>query len=206
MCGRYVVTNSVAKTSRIVKKTINVENTENYNAYPQQDLPVIKKYINGSTLEKLKWGIIPYWAQNKDFRPLINARIETINEKNSFKKLIKINRCVVVADGFYEWKRENKIKRPHFFFRVDEKTIFFAGIYQKNQFCLITEDSNLNIKQVHNRQPVIIDEKDIKLYLNIEIDAKKLLMKRKRPKLEFYEISKNVNKPNNNNQSLIQRI
>ena len=71
---------------------------------------------------------------------------------------------------------------------------------------MITEDSNLNIKQVHNRQPVIIDEKDIKLYLNIEIDAKKLLMNRERPKLEFYEISKNVNKPNNNNQSLIQRI
>ena len=116
MCGRYVVTNPVAKTAKIVKKAIKVDNTENYNAHPQQNLPVLKKYINGNTLELLKWGIIPTWAKKKDFRPLINARIETINEKISFKKLIKIQRCVVVADGFYEWKRENKIKIPHFFF------------------------------------------------------------------------------------------
>ena len=77
MCGRYVVTNPVAKTAKIVKKAINVDNTENYNAHPLQNLPVLKKYINGNTLELLKWGIIPTWAKRKDFRPLINARIET---------------------------------------------------------------------------------------------------------------------------------
>ncbi len=206
MCGRYVVTNPVAKTAKIVKKAINVDNTENYNAHPQQNLPVLKKYINGNTLELLKWGIIPTWAKKKDFRPLINARIETINEKISFKKLIKIQRCVVVADGFYEWKRENKIKIPHFFFRKDKKTIFFAGIYQDDQFCLITEKSDVNISKIHDRQPVIIDEKDIKSYLNIEFEAVNILNDRNRPNLEFYEISKDVNKPNNNNISLIQKV
>ena len=75
MCGRYVVTNSVNKTSNIVKKVINVDNSENYNAHPQQNLPVIKKYINGSTLEIHKWGIVPSWAKKKEFRPLINATI-----------------------------------------------------------------------------------------------------------------------------------
>ena len=206
MCGRYVVTNPVAKTAKIVKKAINVDNTENYNAHPQQNLPVLKKYINGNTLELLKWGIIPTWAKKKDFRPLINARIETINEKISFKKLIKIQRCVVVADGFYEWKRENKIKIPYFFFRKDKKTIFFAGIYQDDQFCLITEKSDITISKIHDRQPVIIDEKDIKSYLNIEFEAVNILNDRNRPNLEFYEISKDVNKPNNNDISLIQKV
>ena len=128
MCGRYVVKNPVTKTSKLVKSAIQVEDTENYNAHPYQKLPVIKKYKNGNTLEALKWGLIPGWAKEKDFKALINARLETIDEKVSFKKLIKNNRCVAVADGFYEWKREEKEKTPHYFTRKDTKTIFFAGI------------------------------------------------------------------------------
>ena len=206
MCGRYVVTNPVAKTAKIVKKAINVDNTENYNAHPQQNLPVLKKYINGNTLELLKWGIIPNWAKKKDFRPLINARIETINEKISFKKLIKLSRCVVIADGFYEWKREEKNKTPYYFFRKDKKNIYFAGIYEKNEFCLITEQASENITQIHHRQPVIINEKDINRYLNIELEGSSFLKECDKPRLDYYEISKDVNKPNNNNISLIQKI
>ena len=110
MCGRYVVKNPVTKTNKLVKSAIQVEDTENYNAHPYQKLPVIKKYKNGNTLENLQWGLVPSWAKDKDFKALINARLETIDEKVSFKKLIKNNRCVAVADGFYEWKREEKEK------------------------------------------------------------------------------------------------
>ena len=130
MCGRYVVTYPVSKTDKLVKSAIQVEDNENYNAHPYQKLPVIKKYKNGNTIESLKWGLISDWAKEKDFKPLINARLETIDEKVSFKKLIKNKRCVAVADGFYEWKKEKKEKNPHFFFRKDSKPIFFAGIYQ----------------------------------------------------------------------------
>ena len=101
MCGRYVVTNAVSKTKSLVKIAIKVEDQENYNAHPYQILPVIKKYSNGNALENLTWGIVPSWSKNKDFKPLINARLETINEKVSFKKLIKLTRCIGVADGFY---------------------------------------------------------------------------------------------------------
>ena len=111
MCGRYVVTNAVTKTNKMFKSAIQVEDIENYNAHPYQKLPVIKKYKNGNTLENLKWGILPSWSKNKDFKPIINARLETIDEKISFKKLIKLNRCVAVADGFYEWKRDLKNKK-----------------------------------------------------------------------------------------------
>ena len=72
MCGRYVIKNPVTKTSKLVKSAIQVEDNENYNAHPYQKLPVIKKYKNGNTLEALKWGLIPGWAKDKDFKALIN--------------------------------------------------------------------------------------------------------------------------------------
>ena len=148
MCGRFVITNPVAKTKSIVKKAINVEDVENYNAHPYQNLPVIKKYTNGNTLELLRWGIIPSWSTKKDFKPLINARLETIDEKISFKKNIKLHRCVVVADGFYEWKREGKEKTPFYFLRDDKKMIFIAGIFEDNQFCLITQQAAENVNKI----------------------------------------------------------
>jgi putative SOS response-associated peptidase YedK len=206
MCGRYVISNPVSKTSKLVKSAIQVEDIENYNAHPYQKLPVIKKYKNGNTLENLKWGLIPSWAKNKDFKALINARLETIDEKISFKRLIKLKRCVAVADGFYEWKRNDKEKIPHYFLRKDKKTIFFAGIYENDEFCLITEEAKENIKEIHHRQPVIIDEMDINRYLNLELQGSTFLKECNKTDLTFYEVSKDVNKPTNNSASLIQAI
>jgi len=206
MCGRYVVTNPVSKTKRLVKTAIKVEDKENYNAHPYQDLPVIKKYTNGNALENLKWGLVPSWSKNKEFKPLINARLETIDEKVSFKKLIQLTRCVVVADGFYEWKREERNKIPYYFLREDKKIIYIAGIYENDQFCLVTEEASKNILEIHRRQPVILNEKDVNRYLNIELNGSSFLKECKKPNLEFYEISKEVNKPTNNNISLIQKV
>ena len=205
MCGRYVVTNPVSKTKSLVKTAIKVEDKENYNAHPYQDLPVIKKYTNGNALENLKWGLVPSWSKKKEFKPLINARLETIDEKVSFKKLIQLTRCVAVADGFYEWKREEKNKIPYYFLREDKKIIYIAGIYENDQFCLVTEEANKNVLEIHRRQPVILNEKDINRYLNIELNGSSFLKECKKPNLEFYEISKEVNKPTNNSVSLIQR-
>ena len=205
MCGRYVITNPVTKTKKIVKTAIKVEDIENYNAHPYQNLPVIKKYTNGNTLENLKWGIVPSWSKKKEFKPLINARLETIDEKISFKKLIKLTRCIAVADGFYEWKREDKNKVPHYFLREDKKTMYLAAIYDNNEFCLITEQASNNVNAVHHRQPVIINESDISRYLNLELNGSSFLKECKKPKLEFYQISKDVNKPTNNSISLIQK-
>ena len=205
MCGRYVVTNPVSKTKSLVKTAIKVEDIENYNAHPYQDLPVIKKYTNGNALENLKWGLVPYWSKKKEFKPLINARLETIDEKVSFKKLIQLTRCVAIADGFYEWKREEKNKIPYYFLREDKKIIYIAGIYENDQFCLVTEEASKNILEIHRRQPVILNEKDVNRYLNIELNGSSFLKECKKPVLEFYEVSKEVNKPTNNNISLIQR-
>ena len=206
MCGRFAITNPVSKTKKIVKTAIKVEDIENYNAHPTQNLPVVKKYTNGNTLELLKWGIIPSWSKQKDFKPLINARLETIDEKISFKKHIKIHRCVVVADGFYEWKRDGKEKTPFYFMRNDKKMLYIAGIYENNQFCLITEQATENVKEIHHRQPVILNENHINNYLNLQIDGSNFLKEVSKPDLEFYKISKDVNKPTNNSVSLIQKL
>ena len=205
MCGRYVITNPVSKTKKIVKSAIKVDDLENYNAHPYQNIPVIKKYINVNTLENLKWGMVPSWSKKKEFKPLINARLETIDEKVSFKKLIKLTRCIAVADGFYEWKREEKYKVPYYFLREDKKIMYIAAIYENNEFCLITEQASNNVNEIHHRQPVIINENDINRYLNLELDGSSFLKECKRPKLEFYQISKEVNKPTNNSISLIQK-
>ena len=205
MCGRYVVTNPVSKTKSLVKTAIKVEDKENYNAHPYQELPVIKKYTNGNALENLKWGLVPSWSKKKEFKPLINARLETIDEKVSFKKLIQLTRCVAVANGFYEWKREERNKIPYYFLREDKKIIYIAGIYENDQFCLVTEEANKNVLEIHRRQPVILNEKDVNRYLNIELNGSSFLKECKKPVLEFYEVSKEVNKPTNNNISLIQR-
>ena len=181
MCGRYVVTNPVSKTKSLVKTAIKVEDKENYNAHPYQDLPVIKKYTNGNALENLKWGLVPSWSKKKEFKPLINARLETIDEKVSFKKLIQLTRCVAVADGFMNGnvKKENKI--PYYFLREDKKIIYIAGIYENDQFCLVTEEANKNILEIHHRQPVILNEKDVNRYLNIELNGSSFLKECKKP-------------------------
>ena len=188
MCGRYVVTNAVTKTKGLVKSAIQIEDNENYNAHPYQNLPVIKKYTNGCTLENLKWGITPSWSKKKEFKPLINARLETIDEKPTFKNLIKLARCVVVADGFYEWKRDENTKIPYYFLREDKKLMFLAGIYANDQFCLITEESSKNVLEIHHRQPVLLYENNVKKYLNIELNGSTFLNERNKPNLSFHQI------------------
>ena len=122
------------------------------------------------------------------------------------RNLIKNNRCVAVADGFYEWKRVEKEKTPHYFTREDTNPIFFAGIFENDQFCLITEEAKENINEIHHRQPVILNQADINPYLNLELQGSAFLKERKIPNLIFHEVSKDVNKPTNNIASLIQKV
>jgi putative SOS response-associated peptidase YedK len=207
MCGRYVITKPLSKTSDIVKTNIKVDNSDNYNAHPAQKLPVIKSYTNGKTLELYEWGLVPDWSKKLDkFSPLINARKETLMEKITFKNLIQTSRCLVVADGYYEWKREDKKKTPHYFIREDREIMFFAAIHQNNQFCIITREATPEVSSVHHREPVIINQSQILNYLNIKKDPIGILDAIKPPKLKFHEVSKDVNKPVNNDPKLINSL
>jgi putative SOS response-associated peptidase YedK len=199
MCGRYVVTKPVTKTAGLVKTNIKVEDRDNYNVHPTQKLPIIKSYTNGMALENCNWA-----EGKKDFRPLINARLETLMEKVSFKKLIQTSRCIVIADGYYEWKRQEKEKIPHYFTRTDNSLIFFAALHQNNQFCIITREASNKIKEIHHREPLIINEEQISNYLDVKKEGMNILQAINSPELKFHEVSKDVNKPINNDSSLIK--
>ena len=109
-------------------------------------------------------------------------------------------------DGFYEWKRTKENKTPYYFTREDNAPLFVAGIFDKDQFCLITEEANSNIIEIHHRQPVILDSIEIDKYLDLKKPGKEQLLNIKRPNLKFHEISKEVNKPTNNDPALINPI
>tara|TARA_B100000900_G_scaffold415455_1_gene445396 strand:+ start:289 stop:915 length:627 start_codon:yes stop_codon:yes gene_type:complete len=207
MCGRYKITKPITKTIDIVKKNIKVEDSENFNAHPSQHLPIIKSYTNGKALELCQWGLVPNWSKKLEkFSPLINARKETLTEKITFKNLIQNSRCLVIADGYFEWKREEKIKLPYFFTREDNEIMFFAAIHQANQFCIITREATEKISTIHHREPLIINRSQINNYLNVKKDAMEILNSIKPPSLKFHEVSKDVNNPTNNDPSLIKPL
>ena len=170
MCGRYSITKVVKKTKNIVQNNEGVVDSDNYNAYPTQHLPIVKKDEDSLTLTNYYWGLVPKWSEKMtDFRPLNNARLETLMEKRTFSGLIKSQRCLVPADGYYEWRKNEEGKKfPYFLKREHNETLFFAGLYQKNnnlEFSVITTAAEGEISDIHDRMPVILKEEEIKNYL-----------------------------------------
>ena len=154
MCGRFTIRKPVTITVDIVKTNITVEYSDNYYAHPTQQLPIIKSYTNGKAIELCEWGLVPAWSKKLDkFSPLINARKETLMEKVTFKNLIQTSRCIVPADGYYEWKREDKTKTPYYFTKDNDELMIFAAIVQNNKCCLITREATENIKAINHRDP-----------------------------------------------------
>ena len=207
MCGRYKITKPATKTADLVKTNIKVEDSDNYNAHPTQKLPIIKSYTNGKALELCEWGLVPSWSKKLEkFSPLINARKETLMEKITFKNLIQTSRCLVLADGYYEWKREEKNKVPYYFTKENNELMFLAAIHQNNQFCVITREATKEISEIHHREPLILSQGQINNFLNVKKNAMEVLNSIKPPKLKFHEIKKDVNNPTNNNSNLINKL
>ena len=133
MCGRYAVTKAVKKTKNVVQNNEGVEDIDNFNAYPTQQLPIIKKDDDALTLTNYHWGLVPKWSEKmQDFRPLNNARLETLMEKRTFSGLVAKQRCVVPADGYYEWRKNDEGKS--FLNSLNESTMnhcFFVAFIKK---------------------------------------------------------------------------
>lgn len=216
MCGRYTI---IAKAEEIEKR-FHVEAPESftprYNAAPTQILPVItNKSPEGVSL--FHWGLIPKWAKDKSISSkLINARSETIAEKASFKNALKQRRCLVIADGFYEWKRSSKKSIIPYRIVLDTKELFaFAGLWEEyedenqnlvNTFTIITTMANSTISKIHERMPVILDTKSEQLWLSSSLSTEEhlnLLKPYEEQKMDYYTISPMVNSVRNDNPQLI---
>jgi putative SOS response-associated peptidase YedK len=132
------------------------------------DVPVIVRNESRNEIRPMRWGLVPSWAQDPSIgQRMINARAETLLEKPSFKQLVATRRCLVPADGFYEWRREGNRKVPMWFYLKDRKPFAFPGLWdswldrdtgtQLYTFTIITTRANALVRRIHDRMPVIYD-------------------------------------------------
>ena len=209
MCGRFAQTNIIKATSDIVKTVIGkVDNIDNFNISPGQEAAVIKKYSNGRALELGSWSIFPSWAKDKEgFRPLHNTRLESL-VKPYFKRLISKNRLLIPCSYFYEWSKSEENKKVPYCFKLKDNSdlMYFAGVFENNQFSIITREANGENSKIHHRQPLIINKSKINDYLNLKNDAQEILQSIKSPDLIFYQIGLEINNPKNNFKELINPL
>ena len=207
MCGRYSVQKKTLLVANgLVKKNINVDlEQDNFNCAPGGKYPCIKSATNGKYLEMTVFGILPSWAK-PDFRRLHNARLEGIETKVSFKKLIVNSRAAIPISGFYEWQKKDDKKVPYYFSRTDDQDIFLAGIHDNGQFTIITREATEENSKVHHRQPVIISKSQINNYFNLNNNAVEFLSSVKAPELKFHKVSTDVNNPSKNDATLINPV
>jgi len=209
MCGRFAQTNIIKATSDIVKTVIGkVDNLDNFNISPGQEAAVIKKYSNGRALELGSWSIFPSWAKDKEgFRPLHNTRLESL-VKPYFKRLISTNRLLIPCSYFYEWSKSEENKKVPYCFKLkdDNDLMYFAGVFENNQFSIITREADSENSKIHHRQPLIINKSKINDYLNLKNNAQEILQSIKSPDLNFYQIGLEINNPKNNFKELINPL
>ena len=209
MCGRFAQTNIIKATSDIVKTVIGkVDNIDNFNISPGQEAAVIKKYSNGRALELGHWSIFPSWAKDKEgFKPLHNTRLESL-AKPYFKRLISTNRLLIPASFFFEWSKSEENKKVPYCFKLknDSEIMYFAGVFENNQFSIITREADGENSKIHHRQPLIINKSKINDYLNLKNNAQEILQSIKPPDLNFYQIGLEINNPKNNFKELINPL
>jgi len=227
MCGRTTLF-----TPAKIGKRFNVSKLENnafkkdfrstYNAAPSQILPTIVRNGSSNHIRLMKWGFLPPWAKDPGdtFKyKTFNARAEDIFTKPTWRSAIRHARCLVPANGFYEWQATKSTKQPYFIYPKDQGLFAFAGIYNiwKNEhgeewdtYSIITTTPNQEMAKIHNRMPVILHPKDEKLWLDPNNESEESIASLLQPygdgMLEIYKVSRDVNTARVDNESLIHSI
>jgi len=169
MCGRFTLTTDIQTVAQTFNASVpaSLQTAPRYNVAPTQDVVAV---MNGDSrhLEMLRWGLIPSWAKEESIGSrMINARAETLAEKSSFKRLLHNRRCLIVADGFYEWAQQpgTKSKTPMYITLKDHELLAFAGLWnswpnsdgQQLRTCtIITTEPNELMATIHNRMPALL--------------------------------------------------
>jgi len=212
MCGRFST-----PEQEIVMRHFFIEKitdyARRYNVAPTQPIPAIKKK---GELSYLHWGLIPSWAKEKSIgNKMINARSETILEKPSFKRAVKSRRCLIVAAGFYEWKKVGSRKQPYYIFMKEHEPFAMGGIWERwvspegeviESAAIITTSSNKLIQPLHDRMPLILKKEDYEAWLapeTSEEELKKLFVPYAEESMNLYPVSTLVNKASNEHSDCI---
>ncbi len=218
MCGRF----SYFLGSDILQKSFSLPNppqnlTPRYNIAPNEEVTVIvKKETN--IVQSMKWGLIPFWAPDKSIASkMINARSETVWDKNAFKQSIKQKRCIIPSSGFYEWKREGSSKIPYFIKVSDQDLMPIAGIYDYwytdhgyaiVSFAIITTEPNSTLEPIHDRMPVILHKDQIEEWLDIDTNRENVssIMRPYEGDMVAYAVSSYVNNPSNKSEQCMEEV
>ncbi|KQU58640.1 hypothetical protein ASG66_16600 [Bacillus sp. Leaf406] len=210
MCGRFSLIESVHELQQQFEFDLSADLQPRFNIAPSQEVFSIisdgKKRRGGT----LRWGLIPHWAKEaKIGYKMINARAEGIEKKPSFREPFRKKRCLIIADGFYEWKKVDDRKQPYRFIMKDGKPFAFAGLWETwkkgdaplHTCTIITTTPNAVTEDVHDRMPVILKRRDYARWLdpsNQAVDElKSLLVPYPAEEMELYAVSELVNSPKN---------
>jgi putative SOS response-associated peptidase YedK len=217
MCGRYTLRTPIdvlAEGFEIQEYPSSI--TPNYNVAPTQEVAVVVEEDEKRKLEMFHWGLIPSWAKDPSKgNKMINARAETVSEKPSFRSAFKKRRCLILADGFYEWQKTDDGKQPYHIKMQDDSPFAFAGLWEiwkddeEIRSCtIITTAANDLMSEIHHRMPVILPPDDYDMWLDPDFDEKEPLTSLLKPyssdKMEAYIVSRRVNKPSNNEPSVVE--
>ncbi|MEH0155662.1 SOS response-associated peptidase [Limibacter armeniacum] len=220
MCGRY----TLVKTEDQIEKRFKVKGGTKkvrplYNAAPSQFLPVVSSQ-DPSSLSYYRWGLVPYWSQD-DFSgkfSTINARTETVDEKATFKRAFLSQPCLVIADGYYEWKKEGGQKIPYRIVNSNQSLFAMAGIWDQWEshtgealfsFSILTVPASKNLTTLHERMPVILPASAETSWLDNQLTVnkrKELCSIFDGSEMEFYTVSKKVGNVQYDSPELIQHV
>jgi putative SOS response-associated peptidase YedK len=216
MCGRYTISTSLEALAERFHATLAREFlAPTYNAAPSQALLTIRN-TTPHAMSVSAWGFVPEWADGRpEVKPLMNARAETVATKPFFRDAFKRKRCLVLADGFYEWKRTGKRKVPYRIALQSGEPFAFAGLWSTlhdpsgqpyTTFAILTTEANELVAQVHNRMPVMLHARDEAGWLDTRLaleDAQALLVPFPADLLALAEVSPKVNSPAYNTPDLL---
>ena len=216
MCGRFAFYSPSEATAALfgVSESLLVE--PRYNIAPTQFIAAIRNAEeNGRELTMLRWGLIPFWAKNSSIgNRMINARAETVAEKPSFRAAYRSRRCLVLADGFYEWHTEAAGKIPYFISQANKQPFAFAGLWENWQdkervesiqsTTIITVAANDFMASLHHRMPVILEPETADRWLAGDDDLIEYAVGHA-PSLEAWPVDRRVNNARNEGADLINR-
>ena len=221
MCGRY--TQSTKLNDLVGRFGLNEPGFDlapRYNLSPNQQAPVAgvrPDTPDSRSLKLMLWGLVPYWAKDPTIgNKMINARAETLGQRPAFKHLLSSNRCLVLADGFYEWFKEGRTKTPMRFLLETEEPFAFAGLWDRwrqadatilYSFTIITTEPNDLVGPIHNRMPAILRPEDEQSWLDPAIKDTAAISRMLRPypaeSMKSYCVSRIVNSPLNDTPDCI---
>src|SRR5262245_4138411 len=190
MCGRYTLRSRAEAIAAEFEMPVLPPYVPRWNISPTQIVTAIRMEDGKPAMANLRWGLIPFWAEDLKKLPLlINAQSETAATKPSFRSAFKRRRCLILADGFFEWERIGKQKQPWYHRLTDERPFAFAGLWERwekgekpiESCAILTTDANEVAAAVHNRMPVILTREARQVWLDPEVEDVAALQSLLRP-------------------------